>query len=218
MAPFFALAALAVSVLRGAGAFSALALRRQRSNTALASEGGVASIESPFKPGNAGSGAGGDVELPLTEENVEIILDEMRPYLIADGGNVQIDSIDGPIVRLLLVGACGTCPSSTMTIKMGLERRLMEAIPEISEVVQALPDAPALEEDAVNGVLDTVRPFLSVAGGDISLIGLSGVGSAQPSVRLELSGTSAQLNSVKQEISQRIHRHFMLSGLQVTWD
>jgi Fe-S cluster biogenesis protein NfuA len=53
-------------------------------------------------------------------------LDEMRGFLIQDGGNVIISEIDGPVVRLELQGACGTCPSSTQTMKMGLERGLME--------------------------------------------------------------------------------------------
>ncbi|KKD37224.1 NifU family protein [Limnoraphis robusta] len=73
--------------------------------------------------------------LALTPENVETVLDELRPYLMADGGNVEIVELDGPIVRLRLQGACGSCPSSTMTLKMGIERRLREKIPEISEVV-----------------------------------------------------------------------------------
>lgn len=76
--------------------------------------------------------------LALTRENVETVLDELRPYLMADGGNVEIAEIEGPIVRLRLQGACGSCPSSTMTLKMGIERRLREYIPEIAEVVQAL--------------------------------------------------------------------------------
>jgi Fe-S cluster biogenesis protein NfuA len=75
--------------------------------------------------------------LTLTDENVEQVLDEMRPYLMADGGNVELVEIDGPIVRLRLQGACGSCPSSTMTLKMGIERRLREIIPEIAEVEQA---------------------------------------------------------------------------------
>lgn len=52
--------------------------------------------------------------------------------------------IDGPVVRLELEGACGSCPSSTMTMKMGLERRLVQRIPEISEVVQSIPNGPEL--------------------------------------------------------------------------
>ncbi len=74
--------------------------------------------------------------LALTTENVEKVLDEMRPYLMADGGNVELVEIEGPVVRLRLQGACGACPSSTMTLRMGIERRLREFIPEIAEVEQ----------------------------------------------------------------------------------
>uniref|UniRef100_UPI001F2E3173 NifU family protein n=1 Tax=Leptodesmis sichuanensis TaxID=2906798 RepID=UPI001F2E3173 len=76
--------------------------------------------------------------MTLTPENVETVLDEMRPYLMADGGNVELVEIDGPIVKLRLQGACGSCPSSTMTLRMGIERRLREFIPEIAEVEQVL--------------------------------------------------------------------------------
>lgn len=79
------------------------------------------------------------LELPLTEENVESVLDEVRPYLMADGGNVVVHEIDGNIVRLKLQGACGSCPSSVTTMKLGIERRLMEKIPEIV-AVEAIPD------------------------------------------------------------------------------
>jgi Fe-S cluster biogenesis protein NfuA len=74
----------------------------------------------------------------LTHDNVERVLDELRPYLMADGGNVEVVELDGPVVKVRLQGACGSCPSSTMTLKMGIERKLREAIPEISEVVQVL--------------------------------------------------------------------------------
>ena len=76
--------------------------------------------------------------MALTHENVEKVLDELRPFLLADGGNVEIVEIDGPIVKVRLQGACGSCPSSTMTLKMGIERKLREMIPEVSEVVQVL--------------------------------------------------------------------------------
>lgn len=76
--------------------------------------------------------------MALTQENVENVLDELRPFLMADGGNVEIVEIDGPIVKVRLQGACGECPSSTMTLKMGIERKLRESIPEVSEVVQVL--------------------------------------------------------------------------------
>lgn len=76
--------------------------------------------------------------LALTTDNVENVLDELRPYLMADGGNVELAEIEGPIVKLRLQGACGSCPSSAMTLKMGIERRLREKIPEIAEVEQVM--------------------------------------------------------------------------------
>jgi Fe-S cluster biogenesis protein NfuA len=76
--------------------------------------------------------------MELTLKNVETVLDEMRPYLMSDGGNVEVVELDGPIVKLRLQGACGSCPSSTMTLRMGIERRLKEMIPEIGEVEQVL--------------------------------------------------------------------------------
>jgi len=159
----------------------------------------------------------GDEPLDLTWDNVDMVLDEMRPYLLQDGGNVAISEIDGPVVRLELQGECGTCPSSTQTMKMGLERKLMERIPEIQEVVQALPDSPDLTEDQINVVLDSVRPFLSVAGGTIDIDSISGEGGLQPTITLKMDGSAASLNSVKLEIAQRLQRHFMISGMRVEW-
>ncbi|MEM9566690.1 MAG: NifU family protein [Cyanobacteria bacterium P01_E01_bin.34] len=76
--------------------------------------------------------------LELTPDNVEKVLDELRPYLIADGGNVELVELDGPVVKLRLNGACGSCPSSTYTLKMGIERKLRMSIPDIIEVEQVM--------------------------------------------------------------------------------
>jgi Fe-S cluster biogenesis protein NfuA len=76
--------------------------------------------------------------LELNPQNVETVLDELRPYLMADGGNVELVDIEGPVVKLRLQGACGSCPSSTMTLRMGIERKLRDSIPEIAEVEQVL--------------------------------------------------------------------------------
>lgn len=90
------------------------------------------------------------VELPLTAENVESVLDEVRPYLMADGGNVALHEIDGNIVWLKLQGACGSCPSSVTTVKMGIERRLMEKIPKIVAVEPVADQETGLELNADN--------------------------------------------------------------------
>ena len=67
-------------------------------------------------------------------EKVEKVLKKIRPNLQADGGDIElIDVIDG-VVKVKLTGACGTCPMSTMTLKMGVERILKEQIPEIKSV------------------------------------------------------------------------------------
>jgi len=67
--------------------------------------------------------ASAESTLELTSENVEQVLDEVRPYLIADGGEVEVADVDALTVYLRLKGACGSCPSSAMTLKMGIERR-----------------------------------------------------------------------------------------------
>jgi len=173
------------------------------------------SIVSPFD--NPGAAGGPDEILELTWENVDKVLDEMRPFLIQDGGNVSISEIDGPVVRLQLEGACGTCPSSTQTMKMGLERGLREKIPEIQEVIQAMPEGPPLNAEEVEVILDGVRPFLKVAGGSIDCESIAGESGLQPTINLKMEGSSSSLNSVKLEISQRLQRHFMLAGLQVEY-
>jgi Fe-S cluster biogenesis protein NfuA len=69
-------------------------------------------------------------------EKVEKALEKIRPMLAADGGNVDLVEVsaDG-VVKLKLTGACGCCPMSQMTLKMGIEKLLKEEIPEIKEVI-----------------------------------------------------------------------------------
>ena len=97
--------------------------------------------------------------LPLTEENVEMVLDQVRPSLMADGGNVALHEIDGLVVVLKLQGACGSCPSSTMTRKMGIETRLRDKIPEILAVEQIVDTETGLElnHDNVDKVTEMLQ-------------------------------------------------------------
>ncbi|MFO8011316.1 MAG: NifU family protein [Dehalococcoidia bacterium] len=69
------------------------------------------------------------------KEQVEEALNEIRPALQADGGGVDLISVVDGVVSVKLTGACGGCPMSTMTLKMGIERVLKEKIPEVKEVV-----------------------------------------------------------------------------------
>lgn len=120
--------------------------------------------------------------------------------MINDGGNVKLVGIDGPIVKLELEGACGSCPSSTTTMTMGIERALKEKIPEIEVIEQVMPGAPDLTEEGVESVLETVRPFLQMAGGDVKIIDLTGQESIQPLITLQMTGKSSTISSVIMEI------------------
>lgn len=74
---------------------------------------------------------------PKIEETVKEALEMFRPQLQADGGDMEYVGIDDEMkVHLNLTGACGSCPMALMTLKMGIERYLKDAVPEISEVVQ----------------------------------------------------------------------------------
>jgi Fe-S cluster biogenesis protein NfuA len=75
-------------------------------------------------------------------QRIEASLDSIRPYLIADGGNVKILEItDDKIVRLEFVGTCGNCPMSTMTFKAGVQEAIIKAVPDIKaiEVINLTP-------------------------------------------------------------------------------
>ena len=68
-------------------------------------------------------------------EQVEAALDTIRPYLLTDGGNVSVEEItpDG-VVKLKLLGSCGSCPMSIMTLKAGIEEAIKKAVPEITGI------------------------------------------------------------------------------------
>jgi len=67
---------------------------------------------------------------------VEEVLETLRPSLMADGGNVELVDVEDGVVKLRLVGACASCSSSLMTLKMGIERALKKAIPMVRCIEQ----------------------------------------------------------------------------------
>ncbi len=68
-------------------------------------------------------------------QKIEASLDSIRPYLEADGGNVKVMQVtDDHVVKLEFVGACGSCPMSTMTFKAGVEEAIKRAVPEIKGI------------------------------------------------------------------------------------
>jgi Fe-S cluster biogenesis protein NfuA len=71
--------------------------------------------------------------VPL-EQRVHGALDEVRPYLVAHGGGVELLAIDGGVVRLRLLGACHGCPSSAVTLKLAVEEAIERAAPDVERI------------------------------------------------------------------------------------
>jgi Fe-S cluster biogenesis protein NfuA len=70
------------------------------------------------------------------KEKVEEVINTIKPLLQADGGDIElIDVSEDGVVKVKLVGACAGCPGAQMTLKLGVERKLREAVPEVKEVV-----------------------------------------------------------------------------------
>jgi Fe-S cluster biogenesis protein NfuA len=68
-------------------------------------------------------------------DRIEAALDSIRPYLEADGGNVRVlEFTSEQVLKLEFVGACGTCPMSTMTFKAGVEEAIKRTVPEIKKI------------------------------------------------------------------------------------
>ena len=153
--------------------------------------------------------------LELTAENIESVLDEVRPYLIADGGDVELVEIDGLSVKLKLKGACGSCPSSTVTMRMGIEKRLLEKIPDIMEVIQVEEKLEGLDlnEENVEATLDEIRPYLAgTGGGELELIDIE-----EPIVKVRLTGPAAKVMTVRVAVTQKLREKIpSIAAVQLT--
>jgi Fe-S cluster biogenesis protein NfuA len=127
-----------------------------------------------------------DTKLELTVENVNKVLDEIRPYLISDGGNVSVKSVDTETknVYLVLEGACGSCASSTVTMSMGITRVLRENFVDIGEVIQVEPDsasngsgdATELTLEAVQAEINRIGPAITAMGGQVEIVSVDPIG------------------------------------------
>jgi Fe-S cluster biogenesis protein NfuA len=112
--------------------------------------------------------------LAFTPENVDKVLDEVRPYLISDGGNVSVERVVASEmnVYLKLEGACGSCASSTVTMKMGIERVLRENFPDLNEVLQVEDDddkPTELTYQAVEDEVNRLKTAIVAMGGFVGM-------------------------------------------------
>lgn len=87
----------------------------------------------PAPAPDGGVGTARDDEADL-RERIEAALDTIRPAIAMDGGNVELLDVEDGVVTLRMMGACGGCPMSTMTLKQGIEQRLRETVPGIVRV------------------------------------------------------------------------------------
>mmetsp|Transcript_45596 Transcript_45596/g.67216 ORF Transcript_45596/g.67216 Transcript_45596/m.67216 type:complete len:465 (-) Transcript_45596:104-1498(-) len=120
-------------------------------------------------------------EMEFTSENVDKALEEIRPYLISDGGNVRVEKVDEQKgnVYLVLEGACGSCPSSTVTMKMGIERVLKENFPKLNEVIQVEPEVEESTEltlEAVQAEVNRLKPAILAMGGVMEIVSVDPLG------------------------------------------
>ena len=93
--------------------------------------------------GNAAADAPDPNTDPELRQQIEDALDKIRPYLMADGGSVRLLNItEDYVVELELLGACGSCPMSTMTLRAGIEQALRRSVPQIKRV-EAVNNAAA---------------------------------------------------------------------------
>ena len=121
--------------------------------------------------GNAASGEKSDRVMDVNSVNE--VLDEVRPYLIADGGNVQVVEVEGGVVKLRLEGACGTCGSATQTMSMGIERALRNNFGDSVKEVIRVDDNPeqnaaaAISAKNVDDHLNMLRPAIEGYGGKV---------------------------------------------------
>ena len=81
-----------------------------------------------------------DPKDPQLLKRIEETLDTIRPYLMADGGSVRLQDVtDDMVVELELLGACGTCPMSMMTLRAGIEQAIKRSVPEVTRVEAVAP-------------------------------------------------------------------------------
>lgn len=130
-------------------------------------------ITSPFESDPLANSEANEV-LELSALNVDIVLDEVRPFLVSDGGNVSVINVDVEAgrVELELEGACSSCPSATTTMKLGIEKVMKERFGENLHEVVAVDTQMASDGLSIRSceqALDSLRGTLRGLGADVSI-------------------------------------------------
>eukprot|EP00929_Paragymnodinium_shiwhaense_P051910 TRINITY_DN26048_c0_g1_i1.p2 TRINITY_DN26048_c0_g1~~TRINITY_DN26048_c0_g1_i1.p2 ORF type:complete len:127 (+),score=37.92 TRINITY_DN26048_c0_g1_i1:290-670(+) len=104
-------------------------------------------------------------------------------------------------------GACASCSASATTVRMGIERTLLNRIPELAEVIAVMPGSETPTEEGIEEVLASMRPFLSTAGGDVELVEFEegdSVNAIAPRITVGITGPPQRNQSLRAEILKRL--------------
>lgn len=152
----------------------------------ISKDGGDDNMVSPFSDSRRGGEKFMiDNWLDFNLDAVDKVLDEIRPYLISDGGNVSIHCVDVETrsVYLVLEGACGSCASSTVTMQMGIERILNEKFENMGEVIQVegpsladVAEANELTMEVVMKEVNRIKPAITAMGGTVEILDVDPIG------------------------------------------
>ena len=132
---------------------------------------------SPFEAGENNADAASEAaaslgELEFTPASVDEVLNRVRPYLVADGGDVAVVEVrpETKDVILRLEGACGSCPSSTTTMKMGIERVLRERWPDLGSVSRDTdPENQKFDVETVENLLAPIAGAVTKLGATLTV-------------------------------------------------
>lgn len=185
-------------------------------------KGGEGQIVSPFSPESkeklptrddstvTQNPTSNEEPIELTLENVDLVLNEVRPYLIADGGNCSVAAVDksAGVIYIQMEGACGTCPSSATTMSQGIRAILLSRIIGVNDVVQVETNKETgeirgkeLTQENIESVLENIRPVLQASGSDIFFDAIEGT-----RVKLKMTGGVSQWRTLAVEIAHRIQK------------
>ncbi|XP_011002744.1 PREDICTED: nifU-like protein 1, chloroplastic [Populus euphratica] len=157
-------------------------------------------IKATAPAGSSSPGLYSAQQLELNPQNVDLVLEEVRPYLIADGGNVDVVSVEDDVISLKLQGACGDCPSSTTTMKMGIERVLKEKFGDAVKDILQVSDEESKDTtaEAVNDHLDILRPAITNFGGSVEVLSVE-----NGECRVEYTGPESIGSGIKAAIKEK---------------
>ena len=146
----------------------------------------------------------------LTKNNVDITLNEIRPYLKSDGGNVKVHSVKNKTVKLILQGNCSTCPSSSVTMTKGIVALLKTKYPEIKQIIEMSEDGKPKMETTEENIILAVADISVTIGNCLSFISYK-----NNIIKLGITIGPSSPISLRLSIGQKIRTLFNVTIVQI---